>query len=259
MVVVQDFYSAMSDDSYLDLPYAFTDCPIKTEHADLTLFQNLFLSRVARMVFLLLGSCFALYVSSLISLSSFLVLSISILFTWSHIWLALKMCFYPLEFVGIELFGHRIGWQGIVPRKAHKMASKSCDLMINKLIIVNDLIDRISGVDLVCYLRRIKCLDQLENRINERLQRSSRLFQIFQDDIHNLTDSICIQFVDELKVLLMNPEFFNLRKLIVSEFVSDKRLLVHLFTQVGCRELEFIQLAGACMGLFCGVFQLALY
>ena len=36
--------------------------------------------------------------------------------TWAHVWFAMKMVFYPLEFVGI--WKPWLGWQGIVPRKA---------------------------------------------------------------------------------------------------------------------------------------------
>jgi hypothetical protein len=41
---------------------------------------------------------------------------VSVVFTYSHIWLALWMTFYPLEFFGC--CKPYIGWQGIVPSKA---------------------------------------------------------------------------------------------------------------------------------------------
>ena len=52
--------------------------------------------------------------------------------TWVHVWMALKMLFYPIKFWGIRLpipnlpFGlPGIGWQGIVPRKAGKITNLS--------------------------------------------------------------------------------------------------------------------------------------
>merc|ERR1719230_2045841 len=52
---------------------------------------------------------------------------VSVLFTYSHIWLALWMTFYPTEWFGIpgaqlseSPFG--LGWQGIVPSKVRKMS-----------------------------------------------------------------------------------------------------------------------------------------
>ena len=44
---------------------------------------------------------------------------------------AIKMMFAPLEFVGIKPI---FGWQGIVPRKAEKMATVAVELMTQRLI-----------------------------------------------------------------------------------------------------------------------------
>ena len=37
---------------------------------------------------------------------------------WLTNWLAIQMSFYPVQFIGVGL----IGWQGVIPRKAEKMA-----------------------------------------------------------------------------------------------------------------------------------------
>lgn len=64
-------------------------------------------------------------------------------------WLALKMTFYPLEFVGLELVRFRdqplglFGWQGIIPTKAAKMAGDATDLMTSKLINVKQVFSRL--------------------------------------------------------------------------------------------------------------------
>ena len=41
--------------------------------------------------------------------------------------IAIQMMFAPLEFKGIRIFGTPLGWQGIVPRKAEKMATTAVD------------------------------------------------------------------------------------------------------------------------------------
>ena len=64
-------------------------------------------------------------------------------------WLALKMTFYPLEFVGIELVRIKdqplglFGSQGIIPTKAAKMAGDATDLMTTKLINVKQVFSRL--------------------------------------------------------------------------------------------------------------------
>ena len=46
--------------------------------------------------------------------------------TWGHVWMALKMLFYPIHFWGIRIpnlpYGIKgLGWQGIVPRNLVKI------------------------------------------------------------------------------------------------------------------------------------------
>ena len=55
---------------------------------------------------------------------------VSAIVGWGTNVLAIYMTFYPIEFVGIPPF---LGWQGIIPSKARKMASKTVDLMTAKL------------------------------------------------------------------------------------------------------------------------------
>ena len=63
--------------------------------------------------------------------------------------LALQLTFYPLEFWGIELFRLEnepwgiIGWQGIIPTKAKKMASITFDLMTRRLLKIHEVFARL--------------------------------------------------------------------------------------------------------------------
>ena len=53
--------------------------------------------------------------------------------TWLHVWMALKMVFYPIAFWGIHVAGLPVGWQGIVPRKAGKISGILVDQSISKI------------------------------------------------------------------------------------------------------------------------------
>ena len=57
---------------------------------------------------------------------------IAALIGWTTNWLAIKMTFYPLEFVGKPPL---LGWQGIIPSKARKMAAISVDLLTQRLTL----------------------------------------------------------------------------------------------------------------------------
>ena len=70
---------------------------------------------------------------------------ISAIIGWGTNVLALKMTFYPLEFIGFTFKGFKaigwsgfppIGWQGIIPSKAETMASKATDMITSKSIMV---------------------------------------------------------------------------------------------------------------------------
>src|SRR3569623_339702 len=53
---------------------------------------------------------------------------------------ALEMMFRPLEFRGIRQW---FGWQGILPRKAGKMAGTAVELMTARLIRPDELVQRL--------------------------------------------------------------------------------------------------------------------
>ena len=53
---------------------------------------------------------------------------------------AIRMMFRPLEFVGRRPY---LGWQGIVPRRAARMASIAVDTMTRELISADEVIARL--------------------------------------------------------------------------------------------------------------------
>src|ERR1035441_7898692 len=59
---------------------------------------------------------------------------------------AIEMIFRPKEFVGIKPF---LGWQGMVPRRAAKMAAIAVDSVMSKILQPEELFDRIDPDDLI--------------------------------------------------------------------------------------------------------------
>ena len=53
--------------------------------------------------------------------------------------LAVKMMFYPIEFVGIRPI---FGWQGLIPKERLKLSNLAVDLILGRLIKVEDLAQR---------------------------------------------------------------------------------------------------------------------
>lgn len=74
---------------------------------------------------------------------------IAALIGWITNWLAIKMTFQPLEFIGIRPF---LGWQGIIPSKAAKMADIAVDATIAKLGTVSEIFAQIDPTILAEYI-----------------------------------------------------------------------------------------------------------
>ena len=59
---------------------------------------------------------------------------------WGTNVLAIRMMFHPLEFWGRPPW---LGWQGIVPRKAGKMATIACNTIVPDLVTEEEIFDRL--------------------------------------------------------------------------------------------------------------------
>ena len=82
------------------------------------------------------------------NLETFSLLSIpviSALVGWLTNYLAVKMMFYPIEFVGIKPF---FGWQGLIPAKRRQMAEIEVELVLGKLLSVEELAQRLDPDEL---------------------------------------------------------------------------------------------------------------
>ena len=63
---------------------------------------------------------------------------ISSLVGWFTNVVAIKMMFYPIEFVGVPPY---LGWQGVVPANALRLAKVSNKLITQKLLSLRQLFD----------------------------------------------------------------------------------------------------------------------
>ncbi len=68
---------------------------------------------------------------------------------WSTKIVAVEMLYRPMEFKGIGPFG----WQGIVPRRAGKVGSKTIELLTQNLLKPEELLDRVDAKEAVEALR----------------------------------------------------------------------------------------------------------
>lgn len=193
---------------------------------------------------------------------------VSVLFTWGHIWLAVQMMFYPVKFWGCWNFrnsGYGIGWQGVVPRKAGKMAETTCELMLGRIISMEEIVDRFHMDDFFATFESV--LMECQRKVNDRLGAQhfpslwTRIPQSVKDEI---LDKVMECSKDSFQPIMSDirsniKSILDIKDMAVTRYTNEPRLLIGLFQKVGTKEFAFIQRTGAQMGLFLGLGQMALY
>jgi len=187
-----------------------------------------------------------------------LVVGVSTLFTSFHVWLAVQMCFFPAA--------PRFGWQGVVPRKAGKMASLACDLMLNRLLTISEVFGRLDGEDFFKFLSLSETLRAAHRAAQARLGARAipRMWafapemvksEILERSLEISEKCIC-EIVSGCLLILKDRKFFDVKQLIVSSFVRNPATLSHFFLKIGESEISFLKFCGAGLGALSGVGQL---
>jgi uncharacterized membrane protein YheB (UPF0754 family) len=172
---------------------------------------------------------------------------------------AIYMMFEPIRFVGIR--PPFLGWQGMIPRKAERMATIACDTLTARLLRPEELFARLEpwrlalAVQLPLYasvetIIREVCAQQapdLWSRIPEPLRRT--LLRRVEQQTPAMVEDIMTQMRDDL------TSVFDLKRTVVNLLSRDKRLLNQMFQEVGRAEFRFIRNSGIYFGLLIGLVQ----
>lgn len=194
---------------------------------------------------------------------------VSAIIGWGTNVLALKMTFYPLEFVGFRFDGIKavgwaglppIGWQGIVPSKAEAMASKATDMITTKLIDVEDQFARINPA-IVAKEMESSILRLAREITNEVMTKRVPLWKILpnsqKEKIYARAAAeipgIIEEIMEEVKVNI--TEVFDLKEMAVNHLRNNKDLLNRIFLEVGDKEFTFIERSGFYFGFLFGIVQ----
>ncbi|KAF0682633.1 Aste57867_25270 [Aphanomyces stellatus] len=194
---------------------------------------------------------------------------ISVVFTYVHIWLALFMTFYPLEYFGIWQFpGTNMGvcgWQGIVPFKGEKMARMAVRIMTSQLLDVREVFSRIDPKQVSKELEPILFSTIRDIVETMALKYNPSLWSVLptsvKDEIVEKVKEEAPKHIEEMMVEIKEhiDDVFDLEDMVVSNMMKDKQLLVNMFVTCGYQELAFIRNSGAAMGFIFGVLQMILY
>ena len=87
---------------------------------------------------------------------------------WFTNFLAVRMMFYPIEFIGIKPF---FGWQGLIPKKRQEMAEIEVELVLGKLLSVQEIAARLDPNELTHNIQRR--LKQVVRRLVDDIMQES--------------------------------------------------------------------------------------
>jgi uncharacterized membrane protein YheB (UPF0754 family) len=187
---------------------------------------------------------------------------VAALIGWITNWIAIRMTFKPLEFVGIRPW---LGWQGIIPSKAGKMAQIFVDRTMFRLGTLPELFhsmepdkiaEHIAAVmeprldaytDEIMFYEHPAVWKLMPRAMKEGVY--ARVREQMPRLVGNLMDDVS-KNIDEL---------IDFKAMLVDRLEGDKDLLNRLFLEAGSVEFKFIVRSGLYFGFLFGLVQLAVW
>jgi uncharacterized membrane protein YheB (UPF0754 family) len=155
--------------------------------------------------------------------------------------------------------------QGIVPRKAIKMATKAVDLMTEKLIKMNEVFGRLDPLRVAAELQPTlrPLLEETFADIGPKM--SPYLWPklpvaVKTGMIQKAVDDAPTTVADLMKEVQDNIDHvFDIKHMVTTALVQDKELLNEIFITCGAKEFRFIKISGAWIGFAFGLLQMGIY
>ena len=175
---------------------------------------------------------------------------------WATNVLALKMTFYPLEFLGLRPY---LGWQGIIPAKAESMARRTVNLMTTRLVGVREVVERLDP-DRVVEELSAGVEQMLQNVINQTMsERHPLLWELMPEsarlEIYRRAavdaEEVISQSLIDLK--LEAEDVLDLEEMAVAALLEDRAFLNRIFLECGREEFKFIERSGLYFGFLFGL------
>ena len=142
-------------------------------------------------------------------------------------WMGVKMLFYPIEYTGTEWYRSSpfvpygfLGWQGVVPCKTEKMASRLVHIVTDRLLTVEEAFGRMDAATLASLLQPL---------VEEELMKEPYgivVVKILQPILPMLLTRVVANLQKEIEGLL------DLQSVVLEAFMRDKKVLVELFQKV---------------------------
>lgn len=178
---------------------------------------------------------------------------------WGTNWLAVKMTFWPVEFVGRRPW---FGWQGIVPSRARKMASIATDSSITRIGTLSDVVEQMEPDVIAAHVVREADAQMPQIVAQMARERAPRLWEATPPGIRRAVEdrarATLPRVVDGLVEDMTEhiDQLVDMRLMVVEQLSSDPRMLNRIFLEAGAREFRFLINSGLWFGALLGVLQM---
>lgn len=181
---------------------------------------------------------------------------------WSTNWVAIELTFRPLEFVGLRPY---LGWQGIIPSKAAKMAEIFVDKTMFRLGTLAEVFRTMDPEKIAEHVTRV--IDRRLPRYTDEVMFYSHpamwqlLPQAFKDTLYRRVREQMPRLVSNLMHDLAEhfEELVDFKDMLTRRLDGDKVLLNRLFQEAGEVEFKFIIRSGLYFGFLFGLVQLGVW
>ena len=188
---------------------------------------------------------------------------ISGLVGWFTNVVAIKMMFYPVEFVGIRPY---LGWQGVIPANALRLAKVSNTLITQKLLSLRQLFDETFSPEafagkLGAVVDEVteQVIDEVANKhakamwdnAGEFMQNKMRA--LVREEVIEVSRSMAMDMADDV------DQIMDIEKTVLEAMDRHKALMGEMFYEVGRKEFKFIERSGLYFGFLFGLFQMVIW
>ncbi|MEL0028224.1 MAG: hypothetical protein VW625_06115 [Perlucidibaca sp.] len=184
---------------------------------------------------------------------------------WLTNWLAVEMTFRPLAFVGLRLGRLRLGWQGIIPAKAGKMAGVVVDNALAKVASLSEMFREMEP-ERIAWQIAGSMREGMEDYIDAVMREHDAVFwenipvmvkrRIYARARRQIPD-IMEDVIEDMAANI--EELVDLRDMVTRMMRENRQLLVRVFREVGEAELAFVVRSGAWFGFLFGLLQAVFY
>jgi len=188
---------------------------------------------------------------------------ISALVGWFTNVVAIKMMFHPVEFIGIPPY---LGWQGVIPANAMRLAKVSNALITQKLLSLRQLFDQTFNADSFAGKLGVVIDEVTEQVIDEVAHKHAEAMwdnagEFMQNKVR---DHVRAEIIEVSRAIAMDmaddiDSIMDIEKTVLEAMERHKSLMGEMFYEVGRQEFRFIERSGLYFGFLFGLFQMIIW